>query len=787
MTDPRQTSSWDAIRHAVVAPIPVTAPVPKATPVAVTPGVSLPTDVAAGSSVPGGIAPSSVGLHGATDKEVKAEITAKAEEFQDLQQANTILNKGQDPSVAPEQPAIDATVTVTKRSRNGQVKTEKRTVGWLSQYEQLAPSHRGNRFAGQGRTCDKSYSRNVDQVVGIADSILNELSFMRDSGELMGRSYRDLADAVTAAKAAPKDRSAMLALYGEMITFVQIVRQTASTDTDFTRYLQDNFDAFSGAAQANGGLNAMVQTILTDLRVNDVAGLQRQKLGMSGAAVTGQFDATTYFATQLYVIEQMASNLSRRDGLGMAAMQQSVKDAQASVDRIVDLSANFADRLRKNDLSPATRSFLTNLGYQLDKDGLKTKDGAAVADSQLGALSSEWLAQATNLAKQSHQDVQDAMSLHGSYLTKNQRKQVDGWVRAYELLYSDTMTRGGAPTNRPAGTAPLTYSRPGTADLSLNQAGTAPEQPDATDAMAVAALATVAAKEAEQPAPVVGDVDSPAETTARLQRSAESVQESQAFFVRLRTGVAVSTMDKEERQSVAILQRYGYIRQEGDTVTLTATDAQMRDFDQMAHTFKNPESPAAAAILSTVIKATMRVTFLAVLKDEILGIPTLASEIGTLFAVAAPAPGSPAGVVPDSAAAVAPVDSESPDETPNEPIPDPKDPPKEPVQATPMPSAPSASPGRISLLSDWPDEVQAQRDERVKRAEQKRQEAIDADRAYADSVQAKGAEQVRSQRQDLLNQDTRIVRGADGQAVGVVTTGDGHVIGVAPAVDPGQP
>jgi hypothetical protein len=347
------------------------------------------------------------------------------------------------------------------------------------------------------------------------------------------------------------------------------------------------------------------------------------------------------------------------------------------------------------------------------------------------------------------------------------------------------MTRGAAPTNRPAGTAPLTYSRPGTADLSLNQAGTAPEQPDATDAMAVAALVQVAAIEAEQPAPASGNVDDPAETSARLQRSAESVQESQAFFVRLRTGVAADTLTKEERQSVAILQRYGYIRQEGNTVTLTATDVQMRDFDQMAHTFKNPESPAALAILNTVIRATIRVNFLAVLKEEILGIPTLASEVGTLFAVAAPASGSPKAVAQDGPA-VATVDAGDPGETTGGPAPDPKDVPQAPAPATPMPSAPSATPGRVSLLSDWPEEVQAQRDERVKRAEQKRQEAIDADRAYADVVQAKGAEQDRSQRQDRLNQDTRVVRGADGHAVGVVTTGDGHVIGVAPAVDPGQ-
>jgi hypothetical protein len=787
MTESRETTGWDAIRHAVIPPVAPIAPAPKVAPVQ-TATVSLPGDAApSGPAVAtGGMAPASVGLHGASDTVVKAEISAKAEEFQGLAAANKHLNKGQPVTDTTGQaPAITATVTVTRRNRNGQAQTETRTVGWLSQYEQLPASPKGNRFAGQAHSNDRTYGRNVNEVVGIADSILQELQFLQGTKGLDGSSYRSLADAVAVAKASPNNRQAMLSLYGEMITFVQIVRQSGTSTRDYPQFLQDNYDAFANSAAEAGGVDALVTTILRDLKVADVASLQRDKLGMTGAAVTGRFDAQTYFATQLYVMEQMARNLSRRDGLGMAVMQQSVKDAKATVDRMVDLRTNFADRVRQNHVSAATLSFLTSQGYKLENGALKKADGAAIADSQLGALSAQWLEEATYMAQQSHKDVQDAMALHGTYLTKNQRKQVEGWVNAYELFYKDTMTRGSAPTGRSSLVAPTGYQTSGTGELGQPN-GPPPEQPDATDAMAVATLERVAVNEERRPDLDPGKVDDPAEVGARLERSAKVAQEMSQFYVRLKDGLDVVSLSGDELRTVTTLQRYGYIRQEGTTVYLTATDDQLRDFGKMAETFASPESPAAAAILNTVISGFVQVHRLAALKEDILGIPMLSSGIGDFLSPGSDAlAGEPRADVPAADPQITGDDTQ-PTDHPYQPDDDHDHTPEPRQVRTDMPSSPAAAPARVSLLTDWPDEVHDQREERERRAERQRQETIDADHAYAEAVQAKGAKLVQERREDILSTGTRVVRGADGKAVGVVTTGDGQVIGVSPAVDPGK-
>lgn len=785
MTDARNTAAWDAMRHAVVPPSPPSQPVSK-TPPSETATVTLAGDAApAAQTVPvGTMAPTAVGLHAAADTVAKAEISAKAEEFQGLAAANKHLNKGQDPSPGDDgAPAISATVTVTRRGRNGKTYTEARTVGWLSQYEQLPASPKGNRFANQSQSHDRTYGRNVNEVVGIADSILQELAFLAGAPGLDGSSYRSLADAVAAAKASPDDRHALLALYGEMITFVQIVRQSGVSTHQYPQFLQDNYDAFSASAATAGGVDALVGTILRDLKVADVASLQRDKLGMTGAAVTGSFDAQTYFATQLYVMEQMARNLSRRDGLGMAVMQQSVKEAKASVDTLVDLRTNFADRIRQNNVSAGTLSFLSSQGYTLDHGTLTAADGATVDAVQLGSLSAQWLEQAAYMAEQSHKDVQDAMALHGTYLTRNQRKQVEGWVNAYELFYKDTMTRGSAPGARTGAPAPTAYQKTaGTGDLA---GAPAPEQPDVTDAMAVATLEQVAVNEERQAAPDPGKVDDPAEVGARLARGAKVAHEMNAFYGRLKAGLDIANLTSDERRTVTTLERYGYIRRAGTMVYLTATDEQLKDFGQMAAAFAQPESPAAAAILNAVIVGFGQAHRLAALKEDILGIPMFSSPEAASHDPATDPAGAGAG--PGTAG---PQGDDGDDDTghPHDPADGSPAVMLQPPTRTVLPAATAAAPPaeRLSLLTDWTDEVHEQRQEREQRAERLRQESIAAEQAYADAVQAKGAKLAQERRDEVLATTTRVVRGADGHAVGVVTAGDGEVIGVAPAVDPGQ-
>jgi hypothetical protein len=202
----------------------------------------------------------------------------------------------------------------------------------------------------------------------------------------------------------------------------------------------------------------------------------------------------------------------------------------------------------------------------------------------------------------------------------------------------------------------------------------------------------------------------------------------------------------------------------------------------MAETFRHPESPAAAAILHTVVAGFARVYAVAALKRDILGIHMLSSLEGTFLAPTAPEAGSVAAT--SGTETEAPTDPEVPAGDGHDPL-EPADTPVVVRDASStQPAAPAGNPGKISLLADWPDEVHAQRDERQRRAEKQRLASIDADQAYTEAVQSHGAEQVRERRDDAMNTGTRVVRGADGQAVGVLTTGDGEVIGVSPAADP---